>query len=86
MTGALLLVTIVSFALGQKTPAGNVVYGMTMLVNAIACGGSALGSWWLDRKDEELTRREIEKKSQQLQKGAHDHDDPSHDPGGSPGG
>lgn len=86
MTGALLIVSVLSFALGQKTPAGNVVYGMTMLVNAIACGGSALGAWWLDRKDEELTRREIQKKSQQLQKGAHNHDDPSHDSGPGTGG
>lgn len=86
MTGALLIVTLASFALGQETPAGNVVYAMTILVNAIACGGSALGAWWLDRKDKELTRREIRKKSQQLQKGVQDHDDPSHDPGTGAGG
>lgn len=86
MTGALLIVTIACFALGQKTPAGSVVYGMTMLVNAVACGGSALGARWLDRKDEALTRREIQKKSQQLQKGAHNHDDSSHDPGPGAGG
>lgn len=86
MTGALLIVTIACFALGQNSPAGSVVYVITILANTVACGGSALGAWWLDRKDEELTRREIQKKSQQLQKGARNHDNLSHDPGGSTGG
>ena len=84
MTGALLIVTIACFALGQNSPAGSVVYTITILANAIACGGSALGAWWLDRKDEELTRREIQKKSQQLKKGAKHHE--SHDPGPGAGG
>lgn len=79
MTGALLLVSVLSFSLGQKTPAGNVVYALTILANAAACGGSGLGAWWLDRKDAELTRRELQKKTQQLQKGALRHDHPTYD-------
>lgn len=61
MTGALLLLSLVFFLLSEKNTAENVAYSLTILVNTVACGGSVLASWYLDRKDRELTRREQEK-------------------------
>ena len=62
MTGALFCVGTVFFLLCAKTPETNIVWGMTISVNLIAAAGSFFGARILDKKDRELTEREIEKK------------------------
>lgn len=68
MAGALLLLSVVLFAVCEKTYEGNVVYALVILVDAVAFLGSLFGAWWLNRKDEELSRREKEKYRSAAQK------------------
>ena len=62
MTGALFLVSCAAFLLMEKTPATNAVYCLVIAINFVAAGGSLLGAWKLNRKDRELSDRELEQK------------------------
>lgn len=54
------MLAVLFFLLSEKTAAGNVAYILTILVNAVGCGGSLLAAGYLDRKDKELTKKEQE--------------------------
>lgn len=62
MTGALLVVSTLFFLLFEKTVETNVVWGMTIGVNLAAAAGAFLAAYFLDKKDRELTEKEIERK------------------------
>ena len=54
LSGTLLILSLLLFAVGEKTAAGNVAYTMCFAVNAAACAGSLTGAWFLQKKDREL--------------------------------
>ena len=58
LSGTLLILSLLLFALGEKTEAGNVAYTMCFTVNIAACAGSLLGAWFLDQKDRQLQEKE----------------------------
>lgn len=62
MTGALFVVSLILFLVCAKTPEANVVWGLTMGVDFVASAGAFLGARALDKKDRELTEKEMEKK------------------------
>lgn len=62
MTGALFLISTLFFLLFEKTAETNVVWGMTIGVNLVAAAGAFLAACLLDKKDRELTEKEIAKK------------------------
>lgn len=70
MTGALFCVSTIFFLLCAKTPETNVVWGMTIGVNFIAAAGAFFSARMLDKKDRELTEKEIEKKLSRPEKQA----------------
>jgi len=62
MTGALFVVSTLFFLLFEKTVETNVVWGMTIGVNLAAAVGAFVAAYFLDKKDQELTKKEIERK------------------------
>lgn len=62
LSGTLLILSLLFFAVGEKTEAGNVAYTMCFTVNIAACAGSLLGARFLDRKDRQLEEAQIQGK------------------------
>lgn len=62
MTGALFAVSCIAFLVTEKTPATNAVYCLVIAVNFVAAVGSLLSAWGLDRKDRQLSERELGQK------------------------
>lgn len=61
MAGALFLISLLLFLLTEQTDATQVAYLITLAAAFIAGGGGLLGAALLERKDQELARREKER-------------------------
>lgn len=63
MTGDLFIVSCAAFLLMEKTPGTNAVYCLVIGINFVAATGSLLGAWRLNRKDRQLSERELAQKT-----------------------
>lgn len=60
MTGALFLVVLLCCIFLPSDADGRVIYVLVLAMNLVCCIGSAAGAYLLNKKDQELSRKEQE--------------------------
>lgn len=58
MTGALFVVALLFLIILPTTEEGAVIYTLVLGINLVTSAGSIIGAHFLDKKDQELTKKE----------------------------